>query len=98
MLREYAFLTNQAIPRSNADTADSRPEPTRALRSVLSSAKHPRIVSNTEFKPLLLPGIHAVADSEGTILSGPAREGLALLQGLLLCACCGRALTVRYQG
>ena len=32
------------------------------------------------------------------MLSGPAREGLTLLQGLLLCACCGRRLTVRYQG
>jgi DNA invertase Pin-like site-specific DNA recombinase len=32
----------------------------------------------------------------GTILSGPAREGLALLQGLLVCGHCGRALTVRY--
>ncbi|MGA7949796.1 MAG: recombinase family protein [Thiobacillaceae bacterium] len=37
-------------------------------------------------------------NGEGTVLSGPAREGLALLQGMLLCACCGRALTVRYQG
>ncbi|WP_281291369.1 recombinase family protein [Paraburkholderia panacisoli] len=34
----------------------------------------------------------------GTVLSGAAREGLALLQGLLICGCCGRALTVRYQG
>jgi len=33
-----------------------------------------------------------------TVLSGPAREGLALLQGLLLCGYCGRALTVRYRG
>ncbi|MDR3750881.1 MAG: recombinase family protein [Terracidiphilus sp.] len=33
-----------------------------------------------------------------TILSGPAREGLALLQGLLVCGQCGRALTVRYTG
>jgi len=41
---------------------------------------------------------HNRTNGEGTILSGPAREGLALLQGLLLCACCGRALTVRYQG
>jgi DNA invertase Pin-like site-specific DNA recombinase len=32
------------------------------------------------------------------MLSGPAREGLALLQGLLLCSHCGRALTVRYMG
>jgi DNA invertase Pin-like site-specific DNA recombinase len=32
------------------------------------------------------------------ILSGPAREGLAMLQGLLICGCCGRRLTPRYQG
>jgi len=35
---------------------------------------------------------------EGTVLSGAAREGLALLQGLLLCGNCGRALGVRYLG
>jgi len=32
------------------------------------------------------------------ILNGPAREGLALLQGLMLCGSCGRALTMRYRG
>ncbi|XZE56904.1 recombinase zinc beta ribbon domain-containing protein [Planctomycetaceae bacterium SH139] len=32
------------------------------------------------------------------ILSSPAREGLALLQGLLICGCCGRRLTPRYRG
>ncbi|MEX3639694.1 zinc ribbon domain-containing protein [Paraburkholderia sp. BR14320] len=32
------------------------------------------------------------------MLNGAAREGLALLQGLLVCGCCGRAITVRYQG
>jgi len=31
-------------------------------------------------------------------LSGPLRDGLALLQGLLLCSTCGRRLTVRYTG
>ena len=36
--------------------------------------------------------------SEETLLSGPAREGLALLEGLLLCGNCGHALTVRYRG
>jgi DNA invertase Pin-like site-specific DNA recombinase len=35
---------------------------------------------------------------EGITLSGPLREGLAMLQGLLLCGTCGRRLTVRYQG
>src|SRR6266704_2954620 len=37
-------------------------------------------------------------NGEETVLSGPAREGLALLQGLLLCGHCGHALTVRYRG
>jgi DNA invertase Pin-like site-specific DNA recombinase len=37
-------------------------------------------------------------NGEGTVLNGAAREGLALLQGQLLCGKCGRALTVRYQG
>lgn len=32
------------------------------------------------------------------ILPQSAREGLALLQGLLICSQCGRRLTVRYQG
>ena len=37
-------------------------------------------------------------NGEDTLLSGPAREGLALLQGLLVCHVCGRRLTPRYQG
>jgi DNA invertase Pin-like site-specific DNA recombinase len=37
-------------------------------------------------------------NDEGTMLNGAAREGLALLQGLVMCGCCGRAITVRYQG
>jgi hypothetical protein len=37
-------------------------------------------------------------NGEETLLNGAAREGLALLQGLLLCGNCGRALTVRYTG
>ena len=36
--------------------------------------------------------------AEENILTGPAREGLALLQGMLLCGNCGRRLTVRYRG
>jgi DNA invertase Pin-like site-specific DNA recombinase len=33
-----------------------------------------------------------------TILPRSAREGLAMLQGLLICSQCGRRLTVRYRG
>lgn len=36
--------------------------------------------------------------AEPTVLNGAAREGLTLMQGLLLCGECGRALTVRYTG
>ena len=37
-------------------------------------------------------------NGEENLLSGPAREGLALCQGLLLCGACGRRLSVRYKG
>lgn len=37
-------------------------------------------------------------NGEETLLGGPAREGLALLQGLLICGICARRLTVRYKG
>lgn len=37
-------------------------------------------------------------NGEENLLSGPAREGLALLHGLLLCATCGHRITVRYKG
>ena len=32
------------------------------------------------------------------VLAGPAREGLCLLQGVLLCGVCGRRLSTRYTG
>src|SRR5258708_5471486 len=32
------------------------------------------------------------------VLAGPAREGLCLLQGVLLCGICGRRLSTRYAG
>lgn len=37
-------------------------------------------------------------NGEETLVGTSAREGLALLQGLLLCGHCGRRLTVRYTG
>lgn len=33
-----------------------------------------------------------------TMLSSAVREGIALLQGLIICGICGRRMTVRYQG
>jgi DNA invertase Pin-like site-specific DNA recombinase len=37
-------------------------------------------------------------NGEENLLRGPAREGLALCQGLLICGTCGRRLSVRYKG
>jgi hypothetical protein len=37
-------------------------------------------------------------NKEPMLLSGPAREGLALLHGLLICGKCGRRISVRYKG
>lgn len=37
-------------------------------------------------------------NEEGNMLPTAVREGLGLLQGLLICSCCGRRITVRYQG
>lgn len=37
-------------------------------------------------------------NGEDTVLDSAAREGLALLQGLLLCGHCGWRITVRYKG
>jgi DNA invertase Pin-like site-specific DNA recombinase len=37
-------------------------------------------------------------NEEATLIGGPAREGLALLHGLLICGKCGRRISVRYKG
>jgi DNA invertase Pin-like site-specific DNA recombinase len=37
-------------------------------------------------------------NAQQTLLCGAAKDGLALLQGLLLCGHCGRRITVRYKG
>lgn len=37
-------------------------------------------------------------NAQAAVLNGAAREGLALLQGMLICGHCGHAVTVRYLG
>jgi DNA invertase Pin-like site-specific DNA recombinase len=59
---------------------------------------HEGYVTAEEFERNQQQLAHNRTNAEATVLSGPAREGLALLQGLLLCAKCGRCLTVRYRG
>ena len=59
---------------------------------------HEGYITAEEFERNQQQLAHNRTNAEGTVLSGPAREGLALLQGLALCANCGRCLTVRYRG
>jgi DNA invertase Pin-like site-specific DNA recombinase len=59
---------------------------------------HPGYISWEEFLENAERLEKNCVNGEETMLTGPAREGLALLQGLLLCGHCGRALTMRYTG
>ena len=56
---------------------------------------HPAYISWEEYEANL-----ALLESNRTNaeVSGPAREGAALLPGLLLCGKCGRRMTIRYAG
>jgi len=54
------------------------------------SQHHDGYITAEEFERNQQQLAHNRTNAEGTVLSGPAREGLALLQGLLLCAKCGR--------
>ncbi|ANG61985.1 resolvase [Marinobacterium aestuarii] len=59
---------------------------------------HPGYISWQEYQDNQTRLAQNRTNREARVLSGPAREGMALLQGLLLCGCCGRKLTVRYRG
>lgn len=57
---------------------------------------HPGYVSRERF---LANRQRLAANKTNTeVISGPAREGHCLLQGMLVCGSCGRRLTVRYTG
>lgn len=58
---------------------------------------HEGYISQEEFEDNQVRLARNRTNGEGCVLNGPAREGLTLLQGLLICGCCGRAITVRYQ-
>jgi len=57
---------------------------------------HPGYISWDQF--LANRGRLAANRTNDEVLAGPAREGLCLLQGLLICGTCGRRLGVRYTG
>jgi len=69
----------------------------RAEWKVFLPDVHPAYISWEEFESnqaKLLQNAHAVG---GDRRRSPAREGAALLQGLVLCGRCGLRMTVRYQ-
>ena len=56
---------------------------------------HPAYISWEEYEANLTLLDNNCTNTE---LSGPAREGAALLTGILLCGKCGRRMTIRYTG
>jgi hypothetical protein len=59
---------------------------------------HPAYLSWEEFLANQKRMSENAARRSGGVARGAAREGHALLQGLLLCGCCGGRLKVRYSG
>jgi DNA invertase Pin-like site-specific DNA recombinase len=75
----------------------ARRMPRECWRVVLPG-HHEGYLSEAEFEENQLRLARNRTNAEAMVLSGPAPEGLALLQGLLLCGRCGRRLSVRYKG
>lgn len=86
--------TKQVAPSGDIVTR-SRPVPQDAWR-VMIRDHHEGYIDWDQF----VANRHRLTTNRtnGEGLAGPAREGLCLLQGLLVCGCCGRRLTVRYTG
>jgi len=94
----YVFGRHQSCKKIDATgeiCSQSRRVPEDQWRVVIPD-HHPGYITRDQF----LANRKRLADNRTNIetLAGPAREGLCLLQGLLLCGICGRRLTVRYTG
>ena len=66
--------------------------------SVTIKDHHPRYIDWEQFLDNQQALERNRTNTESMLLSGAAREGLALLQGMLLCHACGRRLVTRYAG
>jgi DNA invertase Pin-like site-specific DNA recombinase len=94
----YVFGRHQAckqIGPTGEIRTQSRRMPQDEWRVVIPD-HHPGYISWDQF----LANRHRLAANRTNceVLAGPAREGLCLLQGLLVCGICGRRLSVRYTG
>ena len=73
----------------------SRQMPQDQWRVVIPN-HHPGYITSDQF--LANRSRLAANRTNSEVLAGPAREGLCLLQGVLLCGICGRRLSSRYTG
>src|ERR1700675_4493967 len=94
----YAFgryQSSKQVGPSGDITTRSRLVPQEAWRVVIPD-HHPGYITWDQF--LANRQRLAANRTNCEVLAGPAREGLCLLQGLLVCGTCGRRLSVRYTG
>jgi DNA invertase Pin-like site-specific DNA recombinase len=89
------YQSSKQVGPSGDITTRSRPVPQEAWRVVIHDHHEGYIDWNRFTSNRHRLGANRTNDES---LSGPAREGLCLLQGIFLCGDCGRRLTVRYKG
>jgi hypothetical protein len=92
-----AFVYGRRRARKTADGKLSVQELPREQWTTLLPDAHPGYISWEQFERnqrLLAQNAHAYSAERA---AGPAREGPALLQGLLVCGRCGARMTVRYH-
>jgi len=92
-----AFVYGRRRARKTPEGKTTLQELPREQWTALIPDAHPGYISFDQFERnqrLLAGNAHAYGVERA---AGPAREGPALLQGLLVCGRCGRRMTVRYH-
>ena len=87
------FQSSKQIGPAGEIRTQTRPVPQDQWRVVIPD-HHPGYITADQF----LANRHRLAANRtnSDVLAGPAREGMCLLQGVLLCGTCGRRLGVHY--
>jgi hypothetical protein len=94
-LRVWSVSILQKIGPTGEISTQSRQMPQHQWRVVIPD-HHPGYITWGQF--LANRSRLAANRTNSEVLAGPAREGLCLLQGVLLCGICGRRLSTRYAG
>jgi DNA invertase Pin-like site-specific DNA recombinase len=89
------YQSSKQVGASGDITTRSHPVPQEAWRVLIPNHHEGYIDWNRFTANRHRLGANRTNDES---LPGPAREGLCLLQGILLCGDCGRRLTIRYRG